>query len=190
MTISDSIFITYRYCVNLEKLEGRFSVDNTVDRATGDYHCDHSYDYQDLATISVCVDSPWSEWRSEVARYPWRSLKYLDLNGRLSCKVLQIIIAEADLLETVSITNWPNEMVAGGMAFDDSWIPGILEANSLPNIREFTLRMDSDHYVEEGFLTKSSLQQLLSHSVQYCPRLEKVKAKVSSYIRIRIFSAA
>ena len=40
--------------------------------------------------------------------------------------------------------------------------------------REFTLRMDSDHYVEEGFLTKTSLSHLLNHAVQNCPRLEKV----------------
>ena len=84
-------------------------------------------------------------------------------------------MAEAELLETLSVTNWPNEMVAGGMAFDDSWIPGILEANTLPNIRELSLRMDSDHYVEEGFLTKTSLNALLSHAVVTCPRLEKVR---------------
>ena len=40
--------------------------------------------------------------------------------------------------------------------------------------REFTLRMDSDHYVEEGFLTKTSLAHLLNHAVHNCPRLEKV----------------
>ena len=33
------------------------------------------------------------------------------------------------------MTNWPNEMVAGGMAFDDSWLPAIIDANPLPNIR-------------------------------------------------------
>ena len=27
-------------------------------------------------------------------------------------------------------------------------VPGVLEANPLPSLREFTLRMDSDHYVE------------------------------------------
>jgi len=168
------LLVMRKYCVNLEKLEGRFSVDNTIDRANGDYHCNHSSEYQELSTISVCIDSPWSEWKLEVANYPWKSLKYLDLNGRMSCKTLQLIVAEAECLEIVSITNWPNEMVAGGMAFDDSWITGLLEANSLPNIREFTLRMDSDHFVEEGFLTKSSLQRLLSHAVVNCPRLEKV----------------
>ena len=158
----------------MEKLEGRFSVDNTIDRASGDYHCDHSLEYTDLSTLSVSIDSDWSEWRQVVSSCPWRSLKTIDLNGRLSAKVLQIILAEADLLETVTITNWPNEMVLGGMAFDDSWIPALLEANSLPNIRELTLRMDSDHYVEEGFLTKTSLQQLLTHAVTHCPRLERV----------------
>ena len=65
-------------------------------------------------------------------------------------------------------------MVSGGMAFDDSWISALITANSLPNIKELTLRMDSDHYVEEGFLSKSSLSQLLSHAVLHCPRLEKV----------------
>ena len=83
------------------------------------------------------------------------------------------MVAHAEALESLAVTNWPNEMVAGGMAFDDSWLPAIIEANPLPNIRllfpviidilftkmiirEFTLRMDSDHYVEEGFLTKVS----------------------------------
>ena len=168
------LLVMRRHCVNLERLEGRFSVDNTVDRAEGDYHADHQQEYQDLATLSVCIDSPWSEWRAEVGRIPWQSLKYLDLNGRLSAKVMQILVGNADLLETVSITNWPNEMVSGGMAFDDSWISALITANSLPNIKELTLRMDSDHYVEEGFLTKSSLSQLLSHAVCHCPRLEKV----------------
>ena len=65
-------------------------------------------------------------------------------------------------------------MVSGGMAFDDSWISALITANSLPNIKELTLRMDSDHYVEEGFLTKTSLSTLLSHAVVTCPRLEKV----------------
>ena len=36
------------------------------------------------------------------------------------------------------------------------------------------MRMDSDHYVEEGFLTKTSLAALLNHAVHNCPRLEKV----------------
>jgi hypothetical protein len=84
------------------------------------------------------------------------------------------VVAHAEALESLAVTNWPNEMVAGGMAFDDSWLPAIIEANPLPNIREFTLRMDSDHYVEEGFLTKTSLSHLLNHAVHNCPRLEKV----------------
>ena len=81
----------------------------------------------------------------------------------------------------MSITNWPNEMVAGGMAFDDSWIPALLEANPLPGLRELTLRMDSDHYVEEGFLTRTSLQTLLTHATTHCPRLEKVGESIYFY---------
>ena len=168
------LLVMRRHCVSLERLEGRFSVDNTVDRAEGDYHTDHSQEYQDLATLSVCIDLPWSEWKTEIDKIPWQSLKYLDLNGRLSAKVMQLLVGNADLLETVSITNWPNEMVSGGMAFDDSWISALITANSLPNIKELTLRMDSDHYVEEGFLTKSSLSELLSHAVSHCPRLKIV----------------
>jgi len=168
------LLVMRRHCVNLERLEGRFSVDNTVDRAEGDYHTEHQQEYQELASLSVCIDSPWSEWNTQLETLPWQSLKYLDLNGRLSSKVMQILVGNADRLETVSITNWPNEMVSGGMAFDDSWISALITANSLPNIKELTLRMDSDHYVEEGFLTKSSLSQLLNHAVSHCPRLRKV----------------
>ena len=95
-------------------------MDNTIDRSTGDYHCQHSAaEWPELATLrwyysvrsvaavmtmsallSVCVDSPWAEWRRELeaARCPWRSLKYLDLNGRLSCRVLQIIVAEVGVI--------------------------------------------------------------------------------------------
>ena len=53
---------------------------------------------------------------------------------------MQLLVAEADLLETLSITNWPNEMVQGGVAFDDTWISSLIEANSLPNIRELSIR--------------------------------------------------
>ena len=56
-------------------------------------------------------------------------------------------------------------------------------AETMVFTREFTLRMDSDHYVEEGFLTKTSLSHLLNHAVHNCPRLEKVVGewtKVSS----------
>lgn len=170
------LLVVRKYCPALERLDGRFSVDNTVDRLAiqGDSHAPHETEYSDLASLSVFIDSPWSAWAEVVERYPWRSLRHLDLNGRLSCRVLQVILARADLLESLCVTNWPNEMVAGGMAFEDSWVPAILEANSLPNLREFTLRMDSDHYVEEGFLTKTSLSQLLQHAVVNCPRLEKV----------------
>ena len=44
-------------------------------------------------------------------------------------------MANVDALESLAVTNWPNEMVAGGMAFDDSWVPAIIEANPMPNIR-------------------------------------------------------
>ena len=168
------ILVIRRYCVNLERLEGRFSVDNTIDRAPGDYHTNHMVEYPELSQINANIDSSWSSWEKEVKKYPWRSLRHLDLNGRLSCRVMQLLIAKADSLETLHMTNWPNEMVAGGMAFDDSWIPAILEANSLINTREFTLRMDGDHYVEEGFLTKKSLSALLNHAIQNCLKLEKI----------------
>lgn len=168
------LLVMRKYCVKLEKLEGRFSVDNTVDRAPGDYHTNHTPEYPDLSRISVNVDSLWPSWQAEVTKHPWHSLRHIDLNGRISCRVMQLLVANAEMLETLHITNWPNEMVAGGMAFDDSWIAAILEANSLSNLREFTLRMDSDHYVEEGFLTKTSLINLLDHAVQNCPKLEKV----------------
>ena len=92
----------------------------------------------------------------------------------LSCRVMQLLVAQADAIETLSITNWLNEMVSGGMAFDDTWIPALFEANPLPKVWEITLRVDSDHYVEEGFLTKSSLMHLLQHASQSCPKLEKV----------------
>ena len=48
---------------------------------------------------------------------------------------LQVVVAHAEALESLAVTNWPNEMVAGGMAFDDSWLPAIIDANPLPNIR-------------------------------------------------------
>ena len=124
---------------------------------------------------------------------------------------VQVVVAHAEALESLAVTNWPNEMVAGGMAFDDSWLPAIIEANPLPNIRllsqappvpclhpahlfilftmsrEFTLRMDSDHYVEEGFLTKTSLSHLLNHAVHNCPRLEKV---VGEWTKVGLVSTA
>ena len=53
---------------------------------------------------------------------------------------MQLLVAAADQLETLSVTNWPNEMVTGGMAFDDGWITAMLEANALPNVRELTIR--------------------------------------------------
>jgi len=170
------LLVVRKHCPLLERLDGRFSVDNTVDRVAvqGDTHAAHEAEYPDLASLSVFIDSPWSAWTEVVARHPWRRLKHLDLNGRLSCRVLQVVVAHAEALESLAVTNWPNEMVAGGMAFDDSWLPAIIDANPLPNIREFTLRMDSDHYVEEGFLTKTSLSHLLNHAVHNCPRLEKV----------------
>ena len=88
--------------------------------------------------------------------------------------LLQVVVAHADALESLAVTNWPNEMVAGGMAFDDSWVTALLECNSLPAVRELSLRMDADHYVEEGFLTKGSLQQLLAHAAVHCPKLERL----------------
>ena len=45
--------------------------------------------------------------------------------------------------------------------------------------------MDSDHYVEEGFLTKTSLSHLLNHAVHNCPRLEKV---VGEWTKVSVVS--
>ena len=44
---------------------------------------------------------------------------------------LQVLVAEAPLLESLSVTNWPNEMVAGGMAFEDSWVGHIMYCSYL-----------------------------------------------------------
>jgi hypothetical protein len=155
-----------RFCVSLEKLEGRFSLDNTVDRGPGaransgtgttatsssssgiDTHRHHP---EAVAARDACltaaaadnltIDSPWSAWRPVVNRWPWPALRHLDLNGRINCRLLQILVAAAHRLETLAITNWPNEMVAGGMAFDDSWVAGLLEANPLGALRELTIR--------------------------------------------------
>ena len=41
-------------------------------------------------------------------------------------------------------------------------------------MRELTIRMESDHYVEEGFLTKTSLSHLLQHAAANSPKLEKL----------------
>ena len=160
--------------MSLERLEGRFSVDNTVDRTVADHHQDHAAEFSGTLDPGVNIDSPWSRWRDEVGRWPWRALRHLDLNGRINLRILQILVGSADLLETLSITNWPNEMVSGGMAFDDSWIPGILEANPVYNLKEFTIRMESDQFVEEGFLSKTSLHCLLQHAVQHCHKLERI----------------
>jgi hypothetical protein len=170
--------------VSLEKLEGRFSLDNTVDRASRADHRHHHHEVtaatraggptQPSIPADLSIDSPWAAWRPVVARWPWRALRHLDLNGRINCRLMQILVAAADHLETLAITNWPNEMVAGGMAFDDSWVSSLLEANPLPQVREFTIRMESDHYVEEGFLTRASLAHLLHHAAEHCPKLEKV----------------
>lgn len=155
----------------LQKLDGCFSVENTVDRAVIENHTNHN---RDIGGTLLNIDSPWTYWKLEVLKYPWKSLRHLDLTGRINLKIMQILVASADLLETLSVKNLPNEMVSGGMAFDDTWISGLLEANSLQNLREFTIRMDSDHFVEEGFLTKSSLNVLLQHAVLQCPKLENI----------------
>ena len=170
------ILVLRKYCTGLERLEGRLSVDNTVDRAPHDCHANHSAEWWELQAAHPCltVDTGWAEWAAALARYPWVALRHLDLNGRLSARVMQLLVGEAALLETLSVTNWPNEMVAGGMAFDDSWVTALLECNSLPAVRELSLRMDADHYVEEGFLTKGSLQQLLAHAAVHCPKLERL----------------
>ena len=88
--------------------------------------------------------------------------------------MLQILAGAAPNLEILSLTNLPNEMVSGGMAFDDSWISGLLEANPLEKVKELRLRMEADHYVEEGFFTKTSLVTLLDHAVEHCSKLEKI----------------
>jgi hypothetical protein len=161
-------------------LEGRFSLDNTVDRAArADHHHHHHHrHHHEAATTArppdLTMDSPWAAWRPVVGRWPWRALRHLDLNGRINCRLMQLLVAAADHLETLSITNWPNEMVAGGMAFDDSWIGALLEANPLRQVRELTIRMEADHYVEEGFLTRASLAALLHHAAEHCRKLEKV----------------
>lgn len=177
------ILVLRRFCVSLEKLEGRFSLDNTVDRtAARASHRHHEAASRAgvllpaaaASSSDLTVDSPWAAWRPAVGRWPWRALRHLDLNGRINCRLLQILVAAADRLETLAVTNRPNEMVAGGMAFDDSWIAGLLEANALSQVRELTIRMESDHYVEEGFLTRASLALLLHHAAEHCPKLEKV----------------
>ena len=34
--------------------------------------------------------------------------------------------------------------------------------------------MEIDHFVEEGFLTKTSLNSLIHHAMENCPKLERI----------------
>ena len=70
------------------------------------------------ASPVVCFRSLLSTWKDD---HQWINF--------------QVVVAHAEALESLAVTNWPNEMVAGGMAFDDSWLPAIIDANPLPNIR-------------------------------------------------------
>ena len=137
-------------------------------------HRNHSPEFSGTLAPGINIDSPWTYWKDEIGKWPWRSLHHMDLNGRINLKILQILVGSAALLETLSITNWPNEMVSGGMAFDDTWIAGLIEANPMENLKELTIRMESDHFVEEGFLTKTSLNLLLQHAVLHSPKLENI----------------
>jgi len=166
-----------RYCTNLERLDARLTLDNTVDRAFVEYHCDHTPEFANTISSDVNIDSSWNQWKPEIYRWPWRKLKHLDLNGRFNLIILQLLIGSAEHLEIMSVTNWPNEMVAGGLAFDDSWIPAILAANPLHKIKEFILKMEPDHFVEEGFLTKTSLNELIDHAINHCPLLQKISGE-------------
>lgn len=166
-----------RYCTNLERLDARLTLDNTVDRAFVEYHCDHTPEFANTLSSDVNIDSSWNQWKSEVYRWPWRKLKHLDLNGRFNLIILQLLIGSAEHMEIMSVTNWPNEMVAGGLAFDDSWIPAILAANPLHKMKEFTIKMEPDHFVEEGFLTKTSLSELIDHAINHMPFLQKISGE-------------
>ena len=64
-----------------------------------------------------------------------------------------------------------------GLAFDDSWIPAILAANPLHKMKEFTIKMEPDHFVEEGFLTKTSLNELIEHAINHMPFLQKISGE-------------
>jgi len=183
---SYDLLVLRRYCVSLERLELNLCLDSTVDRAYPDSHAEHTQEFEgtfscDSISASASspahllnMDSPWHKWKPEVERWAWKRLRYLELSGRFNLRVAQILAAAATDLETLCLTNLPNEMVAGGMAFDDSWIQGILDANPLASLKELTLRMGSDHFVEEGFLTKTSLLILLNHALAHSPRLEKI----------------
>ena len=157
------------------RLDARLTLDNTIDKAFVEYHCDHTPEFAGtIASSDINIDSPWSDWKHELSRWPWRKLKHLDLNGRFNLIIVQLLLGSADHLEILSVTNWPNEMVSGGMALDDSWVQGIIAANPLHNLKEFCLKMENDHVVEEGFLTKTSLNMLINHAVENCPKLEKI----------------
>ena len=166
--------IYFRYAIYLERLEGRFTVDTTMDRPALHHADDHQHLFNDTLDPSINIDSSWAAWKGEVAKWPWRCLRHLELKGRINLRVLQLLVGSADLLQTLNVTNWPNEMVSGGMALDDTWLAGIVEANGLHNLKELTLRMESEHYVEEGFMTKTSLATFLNYAVDNCPKLEKI----------------
>ena len=156
-------------------MDARLTLDNTIDKAFVEYHCDHTPEFAGtISSSDINIDSSWSDWKHELSRWPWRKLKYLDLNGRFNLIILQLLLGSADHIEVLSVTNWPNEMVSGGMALDDSWVHGIITANPLHNLKEFFLKMENDHVVEEGFLTKTSLNMLINHAIENCPKLEKI----------------
>lgn len=72
LLLSTADLITMRrYCVNLVRLDARLTLDNTVDKAFVEYHCDHTPEFAGTLTSSAAdinIDSPWTDWQQEVAR--------------------------------------------------------------------------------------------------------------------------
>ncbi len=145
------------------------------------------------------LPSPYSsEVLALLKRYPLPKLRTIDIEGRLTLQVFQLLVGAADVLTELHVTNTPmSSSSPPGLGLDqqhqqspgprsngalgDEWLDALARCNELRCLNRLTLRLDCEQPVEAGWFSEAGLSDFLGRCLAAGSRLSEV---VGEFTRI------
>ncbi|XP_059097262.1 uncharacterized protein LOC131891647 [Tigriopus californicus] len=179
--------VTFRkYVPNLQVFEGRVHVSvNSSSPFQGSSSPHPNQHNPVLSHLLSHKDEESSLWEAKgipgsfstelldlLEKYPLSKLLKIDVEGRMTIPVMQLLAGNAEFLEDLYITNSP--MNGDAKALNDEWLEALVHVNHLKSIKNLTLRMDNDQVVESGCFSERGLTKFLHHCLRSSPKLTEL----------------
>ena len=179
------ILLLRKFAPNLEAIEGSFNI-RTEEESFFPPNHRHDSDEGIPMEFGLWLEAgtgPFSpELKKLLAECPMRSLRTVDVEGRLTLMAMQLFAGNAERLEQLHVANSTPVRETDKVIISDEWIDGLIHVGALQgSLRRLTLRMSRVESADAGAFTEAGLIKLLDHCAASCPKIGEV---VGEFTRI------